>query len=82
MNCWIGVERKGDRKIVRLAGEFKLPQVSELLAACDIEHGAVELDLRDLVSTDAAGVDALRNLRNRGAVLVRTPGYIELKLNA
>jgi len=82
VNCWIGVERKDDRRIVRLAGEFKLPQVSELLAACDIEHFAVELDLRDLVSADAAGIDALRNLRDRGAVLVRTPGYIDLKLNA
>jgi hypothetical protein len=82
VNCWIGVERKRNRNVVRVAGEFKLPQVSELLAACDLDHSAVELDLRDLVGADFAGIEALRGLRARGAVLVRVPGYIELKLEA
>ena len=82
MNCWIGVERSGDRKIVRLAGEFTLSQVSELLAVCDIDHSMVELDLRDLMFADASGIDALRQLRARGALLVRVPGYIALKLGS
>ena len=81
MNCWIGVERKDDRRVVRLAGEFKLPQVTELRRACAQEEGPVELDLRDLVSADTAGIDALRHLREQGVVFVRIPGYIELKLD-
>lgn len=81
MNCWIGVERKEGRSVVRVAGAFNHPQVPELLAACSPQEGPVELDLCDLICADAEGIDALRQLWQQGATLVRIPGYIQLKLD-
>lgn len=80
MNCWIGVEHTGGRRIVRLAGAFNHQQVPELMRACAPHEGALELDLCDLVCADTAGIEALRRLGQQGAVLVRIPGYIQLKL--
>lgn len=81
MDCWIGVVDQGGRRVVRLAGRLTAMQGPELLEACAYA-GQLELDLNDLVSTDAAGVDVLQRLRRRGATLVGTPGYIQLKLDS
>ena len=43
---------------------------------------ALELDLTDLVSADAAGIEALQRIRAQGATLVGAPGYIQLKLDS
>jgi hypothetical protein len=79
VDCWIGVVTEVDRRIVRLAGRLSSAHVPELLAACAVH--LVELDLTDLVSADAAGIDALQRIRSKGATLVGTPGYIQLKLD-
>ena len=42
----------------------------------------MELDLTELVSADAAGIDALQRIRDKGAQLVGVPGYIQLKLDS
>ena len=42
----------------------------------------VELDLSDLVSADAAGIEALQRLRGQGVMLVGAPGYLQLKLDS
>ena len=80
MDCWIGVVTEADRRIVRLAGRLSVAQVPELLTACG-EHRPLELNLSDLVSADAAGIEALQRVRRKGATLVGTPGYIQLKLD-
>jgi hypothetical protein len=64
-----------------LAGRLSVAQVPELLTACG-ESGRVELDLSDLVSADTAGIEALQRVRRKGATLVGTPGYIQLKLDS
>jgi len=81
VECWIGVTTEGARRIVRVAGRLKVAHVPELLAAC-ADHPALELDLSDLISADMAGVEALRRMRAKGAVLVGTPGYINLKITS
>jgi hypothetical protein len=81
VDCWIGVVTEVDRRVVRLAGRLSVAQVPELLTAC-AEGGPLELDLSDLVSADVAGIEALRRVRARGATLVGTPGYIQLKLDS
>lgn len=80
MDCWIGVVTEADRRIIRLAGRLSVAQVPELLTACG-EHRRLELNLSDLVSADAAGIEALQRVRGKGANLVGTPGYIQLKLD-
>jgi hypothetical protein len=81
VNCWIGVEQVGDRRVVRLAGALGAAQVPDLLLACT-PPGPLELDLTDLMSIDAAGVEALQRIRARGAILTGAPGYIQLKLDS
>jgi hypothetical protein len=81
VDCWIGVVTEVDRRVVRLAGRLSVAQVPELLTVC-AEGGLLELDLTDLVSADVAGIEALRRVRARGATLVGTPGYIQLKLDS
>ena len=80
MECWIGVATDGDRRVVRVAGRLSVAHVSELLSACG-EERALEIDLSDLASADNAGIEALQRARNKGATLVGTPGYIQLKLD-
>lgn len=71
---------EADRRIVRLAGRLSVAQVPELLIACAADL-PLQLDLSDLVSADAPGIEALQGLRRKGATLVGTPGYIQLKLD-
>lgn len=82
MHCWIGVEHAGDQWLVRLAGRLSGDQVPDLLKVCG-EHGSdpVEIELSDLLSADAAGIDALRRVRLAGVLLTGTPAYIQLKLD-
>jgi ABC-type transporter Mla MlaB component len=87
VNCWIGVVQEDDRCLVRLAGQLRDAQVPELFLACEtckprVEGSALQLDLTELVSADAAGIDALQRVRDRGATLVGASGYIQLKLDA
>jgi hypothetical protein len=81
VDCWIGVVTELDRRVVRLAGRLSVAQVPELLTACAY-RGPLDLDLTDLVSADAAGIDALQRVRSQGANLVGTPGYLQLKIDS
>jgi hypothetical protein len=81
VDCWIGVVTEVDRRIVRLAGRLSVAQVPELLIACAGSE-VLELDLTDLVSADASGIEALQRVRAQGANLVGTAGYIQLKLDS
>jgi hypothetical protein len=65
VDCWIGVAQQTDRRLVRLAGRLSSAQVPELLEAC-ADALPIELDLSDLVSADAVGIDALQRLRSLG----------------
>ena len=80
MECWIGIVTEGDHRIVRLAGRLSVAQVPELLIACAGQSG-MELDLTDLLSADAAGIEALQRIRRGGATLSGIPGYIQLQLH-
>ena len=80
MDCWIGVAEESNRRVVRLAGRLTVAQVPDLMTAC-ADAGELQIDLTDLVSADAFGIEALQNLRDRGAKLVGVNGYLQLKLD-
>ena len=80
MECWIGIVADGDRRIVRLAGRLSAAQVPELFNVCAGQEG-IELDLKDLLSADPAGIEALQRMCRHGATLSGTPGYIQLQLH-
>jgi hypothetical protein len=81
VECWIGVAQEGDRRVVRLAGRFGEAQVPELMQVC-AATGAVSLDLTELVSTDATGLEALSRVRDQGATITGAPTYIQLRLDS
>jgi hypothetical protein len=81
VDCWIGVVQDLDKRVIRLAGRLGTAQVPELIRACSAP-GPLQLDLTDLVSADAAGIETLQRARANGAILVGVPGYIQMKLDS
>jgi len=51
-----------------------------MLQAC-ADTAGLQVNLTDLVSADAAGIEALQRIRDRGATIIGAPGYIQLKLD-
>jgi hypothetical protein len=80
VECWIGVATEGGRRVVRVAGRLSVAHVSDLLSACGGDT-PLDINLTDLASADGAGIEALQRVRTKGAVLIGTPGYIQLKLD-
>lgn len=67
--------------MVHLAGHLSEAQVPELLAACaDAQAPLIELD--ELISADAVGLDALVRVEQRGAQLVGLLEYLRFELDA
>jgi hypothetical protein len=82
VDCWIGIVQEVDRRVVRVAGRLSVAQVPELFMACVGEGAPVEVDLTDLISADAAGCEALRRIRDAGAILTGAPGFIRLRIDS
>ena len=82
MDCWIQIVQEPDGRLVRLAGRLGSAQVPDLLQACACGEGSVCVDLTDIVSADAMGIEALQRVRDKGATLIAVPEYIQLKLDS
>jgi anti-anti-sigma regulatory factor len=80
VECRIDVVRDDAQPIVRLAGRLAEAQTGAFLEACAGAGPAPLLDLADLISVDAVGLDALMRVQAQGARLVGLPEYIRLKL--
>lgn len=71
----------GDEEMAHLRVEGRITQqtVQELQSSCEgglADHRRVRLDLNGVRFVDAVGIDTLRTLRRRGAVLVRCSGFL------
>jgi hypothetical protein len=80
VHCRIEVRRQDHRHVVHLAGRLAGREVPELLSACIADAPPI-LELDELVSADAIGLDALLRIEEGGGQLVGLPEYIRLKLN-
>ena len=80
VHCQIKVRRENNRVVVHLAGRLAGKEVPELLQACIAERPPI-LELDELVSADAVGLDALLRIEESGGQLIGLPEYIRLKLN-
>jgi hypothetical protein len=78
--CRIDCRRENARLVVRLAGRLGDAHVPDLLAAC-AQPTQTDLELDELVSADAVGVDALQRIEQQGARLVGLPQYLRLHLD-
>ena len=76
VECRIQVVPQPDVCLVYLAGRLNAAQVPELRRVCADLSGRVRVDLTDLLSADAVGIDALRRLRRDGAELVGVARYL------
>ena len=78
--CRIQLRRESGRLVVHLAGHLSEAQVPELLAACaEAPQPLIELD--ELVSADAVGLDALVRIEQHGAQLVGLLEYLRFELD-
>ena len=80
MECRIQVVHQADACTVYLAGCLKAEQVHELRRVCATTAGSIRLDLSDLLSVDAVGIDALRRLQHDGVELVGVAQYLRRSL--
>ena len=81
MDCLITREQASGRSIVHVVGRLTEAQVPDLLEACaDAAVSPVSVDLTDLVSLDAVGLQALRRVRVEGTTLTNVPRYMESML--
>ncbi len=65
---------------LRIDGQLKGEGVAELEEACASVDGPVDLDLSQLITADAEGVRALKNVLSSGARLVAASLFVELLL--
>jgi len=81
MVCRILTRRENEQLFVRPVGRLGAAQVPELLEICAWSEGPLILELDEMISADAVGIDALLRIRQQGARLVGMPEYIRLKLD-
>ena len=80
VQCRIEVSHDSGRLVVRLAGRLSDAHVAAFLELCsEGRHPRIELD--ELVSADAVGLDALLRVEQRGAELVGLAEYLRFKLD-
>ena len=79
--CRVESRRQNDRVVIRLAGRLSQAQVPDLLDACATAGTPPRIELDDLISADAVGIDALSRLELLGAELIGLPQYLRLKLD-
>ena len=65
---------------MHVAGRLSEAQVPDLLEASAKAAEPPLLELNELVSADAVGLDALWRLEERGAELIALPEFLRLKL--
>ena len=80
VECLIQIVVEHDGCTVLLAGRLKAAQVHDLRRIRATVPGRLRLDLTDLLSADAVGLDALRRLRDDGAELVGVAQYLRRSL--
>ena len=68
--------------VVHLAGRLGDVQVPDFVETCAKATKPLRIDLSELVSVDAAGIEALLRVRDMGAVFDGLPEYLHLKIES
>jgi hypothetical protein len=82
VDCRIQVLDEHGVRTVSVAGRLGNAHIPDLLMACGEISASLHVDLTDMVSADAVAVDALRRMREGGALLAGVPTYIQLTLDS
>ena len=81
MDCLIEIVEASSHRLLRLCGRLTAAQAHDLLDAARGHGRPVHLDLAQLISVDAVGLEVLVDLLHDGAQLLEAPAYIQLKLD-
>ena len=68
--------------VVHLAGRLGDVQVPDFVETCAKAAKPLRIDLSELVSVDAVGIEALLHVREMGAVFDGLPEYLHLKIES
>ncbi len=74
------MSQAADNCTIHVAGYLAGAHVRDLLRVCAEASGHLRIDLTDLLSVDARGVDALRRLGRNGAELLGVAQYLRYQL--
>jgi anti-anti-sigma regulatory factor len=66
--------------VIRVDGRLAKDSVADLERECQSAEGRLYVDLTNLLSADASGIEALRTLAESGARLMGESPYIRLQL--
>src|SRR4051794_1230954 len=80
MVCRIDVAEEHGGCTVHISGRLAKPGVADLLRVCTGHVGALRIDLTNMLSIDADGIDALRRLVENGAELLGVAEYLRHEL--
>jgi len=81
MDIRIDIETKGSVDVVHVSGRLIVSSVKQLTDACEPMEGNFVLDLSNLVFADAAAVDAIRSLREKGVDIQGASTFIKLLID-
>jgi len=81
MECRIDVTSQAGSYVVRVAGRLTDEHVPDLLRVCS-PLAPLQLDLTQLDSANAIGIEALQRLQKSGAEIVGATHFIQLLLDA
>jgi hypothetical protein len=80
--CRIDVQQDELRPVVHVIGRLSEAQVPALFETCATLGDSPIIELGELISADAVGVEGLRRLQKRGAHLHGLPEYLRFELDA
>jgi len=66
--------------VLGIHGEVSGGEVRELQAVCATALRPLTIDLSEVITADAQGIDLLRSLAAEGARMVRASVYLEMRL--
>ena len=82
MECRIEVVHGVLGTVVHLAGRLGDAQAPDFVETCANAARPLRIDLSELVSVDAVGIEALLRVRDMGAVFDGLPEYLHLKIES
>ena len=81
MELRIDIESEGPDVVLHVAGRLTGPAITQLADVCEPMEGHYVLDLSKLKFADDAGAEAIRILRDEGAVIRGASSFIKLLIN-
>ena len=81
MDIRIDIETEGPVDVVCVSGRLVVSSIQQLTDVCEPMEDNFVLDLSELLFADDAGIDVIRNLREKGAEISGASSFIKLLID-